>query len=88
MQGEESEIIKNMITTITDLIQGQYSGFPVESAMYRWTAMGSRVLAEYQVNTDGLIPQVQWKLELKPEESKTRNLVFRYEAKVVEINQQ
>ena len=90
MQNEESEIIKNMITTIADLMQGQYSGFPVERAMYRWTVMGSRVLAEYRIITDGLIPQIQWKLELKPEEAKIRNLVFRYEieAEVTEINQQ
>ena len=84
--SEEAEVIKHVIAIITDLMQGRFSGFPVESAMYRWTSLGSRVLAEYQVNSDGPVPQTQWKLELVPEETKTRNLVFRYEAEIIETN--
>jgi hypothetical protein len=77
-----------MITTITDVLQGRYAGFPAEKAIYRWTEVGTRVIAEYEVNPSNTVPQVTFRLDLRPEESNTRNLVYKHQAEVVEIIQQ
>ena len=65
IHSEESKIIKETITTIADVLQGKYSGFPVEKAMHRWTVLGSRVLVEYQIISKGSASQARWKFELK-----------------------
>jgi len=80
-RNKEAKLIINVVATILDVMRGKYPGFPAEKALGHWTDIGSRVSAEYKTNPK----QTVWKFELKPEDSKTQNLVFRHEAEIVEV---
>ena len=88
MSNEEAKLIKGVVATITDVIQGKYPGLLVEKALDHWTKIGSRLIAEYKVNSNNTTSKITWKFELKPEKDKTQNLVFRYGPAPKEINQQ
>ena len=87
LHSEEAKLIRGVIATITDIVQGKYPGLLVKKALDHWTKIGSRVIAEYTVGLNGTTPKITWKFELKPEENKTQNLVFRYGPSAEEINQ-
>jgi hypothetical protein len=84
LRNEEAKTVMHAITMIVDLVQGKYPGIPTERALARWTRIGSRVQASYQIVSNKPV-QIKWKFELAAEESRTQNLVFRYEAEVMKI---
>ena len=79
LQNVEARVIKDVIETINDVLNGKYKDFPIENAMSRWTALGSRVVAIYEKGNKNW----EWKLKLKPEEFKTKFLIYKHEPEVL-----
>jgi len=79
---DDAKLIKHAVKLITEFEKGKYPGLPYEYVMERWYGLGERVIAQYTK----VKKKVVWKFELLPEKSQTQNLVFEYNAEVVQIN--